>query len=206
MKVGILAFQGAIKEHEVALKKCGALPVQIKTADELAAVDALILPGGESTTMRRLIDRYDMLKPLKRFAASDKPIWGTCAGLILLAGKIADEDISHLGVMDIVVQRNSFGRQVDSFEARLNIKGLERPFPGVFIRAPHIVSVGDEVEVMSEFNGRTVMARQNNFLACSFHPELTDDTRVTAYFVKMIREHLEKQKEFKKAFPDSGIS
>lgn len=206
MKIGILAFQGAIKEHAVALKKCGASPVLVKTQEELASVDALVLPGGESTTMRRLIDRYDMLKTLKRFAASDKPIWGTCAGLILLAANISDEETSHLGVMDVTVQRNSFGRQVDSFEARLDVKGLDRPFPGVFIRAPHIVSVGEEVEVMCEFNGRIVMARQNNLLACSFHPELTDDTRITAYFVKMVREHLAEKKDMKAAFPDSGVS
>lgn len=191
-KIGILALQGAVREHAAAVKRCGAQPVEVKSAEELEKVDGLILPGGESTTMRRLIDTYGLLKPLQRFASLDKPMFGTCAGLILLArtieGQHENQPENHIAVMDIVVQRNSFGRQVDSFEAALTIKDVGRGFPGVFIRAPHIVSVGSDVEVLCEHEGRIVMARQHHLLGCAFHPELTDDTRITSYFVKMVRE------------------
>lgn len=188
LTIGILALQGAVREHAISLKKCGIEAVLVKSADDLQKVDGLILPGGESTTMRRLIDTYDLLKPLKRFATLDKPMFGTCAGLILLARTIADESSNHIGVMDVVVERNSFGRQVNSFEASLNIKGIGQGFPGVFIRAPHIVEVGEGVEVLCEHDGRIVMARQNHLLGCAFHPELTGDLRIISYFVKMVKE------------------
>jgi len=198
-KIGILALQGAVREHAVAVKKCGAQVLEVKTAEDLEKVDALILPGGESTTMRRLINTYGLLKPLQRFASLDKPMFGTCAGLILLAKTIEGQSESHLGIMDIVVQRNSFGRQVDSFEAGLNIKDIGRGFPGVFIRAPHIVSVGSDVEVLCEHDGRIVMVRQQHLLGCAFHPELTDDTRITSYFVKMVREAVSKKAALKQS-------
>jgi len=138
--------------------------------------------------MRRLIDTYDLMKPLKQFISLDRPVFGTCAGLILLAERIAGSDICHIGMMNITVERNSFGRQVNSFEAPLNIKDVGRGFPGVFIRAPHISEAGAGVDVLCEYEGRIVMARQNNLLGCAFHPELTGDQRVMSYFVKMLRE------------------
>lgn len=188
LKVGILALQGAVREHAASLKRCGAEAVEVKNADDLKGLDGLILPGGESTTMRRLIDTYDLMKPLKQFVSLDRPVFGTCAGLILLAARIAGSDTCHIGMMDITVERNSFGRQINSFEAPLSIKDIGRGFPGVFIRAPHIAEVGEGVEVMCEHEGRIVMARQNNLLGCAFHPELTGDQRVMSYFVKMVRE------------------
>lgn len=193
-KIGILALQGAVREHAAALKKCGAEPVLVKCVADMEKIDGLILPGGESTTMRRLIDTYDLFKPLRRLASLDRPIFGTCAGLILLAHTIRGTDESHLGVMDIVVERNSYGRQINSFEASLNIKDIGRAFPGVFIRAPHIAEVGTGVEVLCEHDGRIVMARQENLLGCAFHPELTDDIRVTSYFVKMVRESMARRR------------
>ncbi len=188
LKVGILALQGAVREHAVSLKRCGVEPVIVKQTEDLAIIDGLILPGGESTAIRRLVDTYGFLKPLKQFALHDKPIFGTCAGLILLARTIVGSDISHLGIMDVTVERNSYGRQINSFEAPLNIKDIGKGFPGVFIRAPHIAEIGEGVEVLCEHDGRIVMARQNHLLGCSFHPELTSDQRVMAYFVKMVRE------------------
>ena len=188
LKVGILALQGAVREHAASLKRCGAEAVEVKTADDLKGLDGLILPGGESTTMRRLIDTYDLMKPLKQFISLDRPVFGTCAGLILLAERLAGSDVCHIGMMNITVERNSFGRQINSFEAPLNIKDVGRGFPGVFIRAPHISEVGAGVDVLCEYEGRIVMARQNNLLGCAFHPELTGDQRVMSYFVKMVRE------------------
>lgn len=185
--IGVLALQGAVREHARAIEKCGAKALEVKSADDLQKIDGLILPGGESTTMRRLIDTYDMMKPLKRFISVDKPVFGTCAGLILLARKIEGGDDNHIGMMDIVVRRNSYGRQVNSFETGLEIKDVADDFPGVFIRAPHIVSVEEDVEILCEHDGRIVMARQGCMLGCAFHPELTDDSRVMAYFAKMVR-------------------
>ncbi|MDD2999187.1 MAG: pyridoxal 5'-phosphate synthase glutaminase subunit PdxT [Candidatus Riflebacteria bacterium] len=188
IKIGILALQGAVREHAASVQKCGAEAVQIKSADELKHIDGLILPGGESTTMRRLINTYGLLKPLQDFANLGKPVFGTCAGLILLARSIAGESTCHMGVMDVTVERNSFGRQVNSFEASLDIKNVGQQFPGVFIRAPHIVEAGKDVDILCEYDGRIVMARQKNLLGCAFHPELTEDQRVMHYFVKMVKE------------------
>lgn len=188
VKVGVLALQGAVREHLRALEACGVEAVAIKRKEELAEVDGLILPGGESTTMRRLIDKYDFMESLKDFAESGKPMFGTCAGLILLAKQLVGYTEPHIGVMDVTVERNSFGRQVDSFEADLAIHGVADNFPAVFIRAPHIVEAGENVEILSKHNGRIVAAREGQFLGCSFHPELTDDARLTAYFVGMVKE------------------
>ncbi|NCB39695.1 MAG: pyridoxal 5'-phosphate synthase glutaminase subunit PdxT [Erysipelotrichia bacterium] len=188
IKIGILALQGAVREHTASVQKCGAEAVQIKSADELKNIDGLILPGGESTTMRRLINTYGLLKPLQDFANLGKPVFGTCAGLILLARSIAGESTCHMGVLDVTVERNSFGRQVNSFEASLDIKNVGQQFPGVFIRAPHIVEAGQDVDILCEYDGRIVMARQKNLLGCAFHPELTEDQRVMHYFVKMVKE------------------
>ncbi len=186
MRIGVLALQGAVREHIVSIEQCGAEAVAVKWPKDLEGLDALILPGGESTTMRRLIDRYELMEPLREFADSGKPMFGTCAGLILLAEEVIGADQPHLGVMDVVVERNSFGRQIDSFEADLTIADFDRPFNAVFIRAPHIVSAGPTAEVLCEHNGKIVMARSGQFLGCSFHPELTDDHRITEYFIGMV--------------------
>ncbi|WP_337050716.1 pyridoxal 5'-phosphate synthase glutaminase subunit PdxT [Priestia megaterium] len=188
VKIGVLGLQGAFREHAQALEAAGAEAIIIKKVEQLDEIDGLILPGGESTAMRRLIDKYDFMEPLRQFAQAGKPVFGTCAGLILLAGQVVDREEPHLGVMDITVARNSFGRQRDSFEAALNIKDIGEDFIGVFIRAPHIVEVGENVEVLAMHNDRIVAARQGQFLGCSFHPELTDDARMAQYFVAMVEE------------------
>ncbi|WP_325166722.1 pyridoxal 5'-phosphate synthase glutaminase subunit PdxT [Viridibacillus soli] len=188
MKIGVLALQGAIREHVGAIEAVGADAIIVKRVEQLEELDGLVLPGGESTTMRRLIDRYGMMEALREFAAVGKPMFGTCAGLILLAREVIDQATPHIGVMNVVVERNSFGRQVDSFEMALSLKNIGENFPAVFIRAPHIVAAGPNVEVLAEHEGRIVLAREGPFLGCSFHPELTDDTRIMAYFVKMVRQ------------------
>ncbi|WP_042453764.1 pyridoxal 5'-phosphate synthase glutaminase subunit PdxT [Neobacillus dielmonensis] len=193
IKIGVLALQGAVREHMQSLEACGVEAIAIKHKEELQEVDGLILPGGESTTMRRLIDKYDFMDALKGLAAEGKPMFGTCAGLILLAKHLIGYNEPHIGVMDVTVERNSFGRQVDSFEADLAITGVADDFPAVFIRAPHIVDAGENVEVLCKHNGRIVAARDGQFLGCSFHPELTDDHRITAYFVEMVKEAKQKQ-------------
>ena len=186
MKIGVLALQGAVREHVQAIQACGAEAVVVKKAADLAELDGLVLPGGESTAMRRLIDRAALLEPLKEFAQAEKPMFGTCAGLVLLATEIDGQEAAHLGVMDMTVARNSFGRQVDSFEADLDIVGIDAPFPAVFIRAPHIVRAGADVEVLCEYEGRIVLARSGPFLSCSFHPELTGDHRLMQLFLDMV--------------------
>ncbi|HZH59982.1 MAG TPA: pyridoxal 5'-phosphate synthase glutaminase subunit PdxT [Metabacillus sp.] len=188
LKIGVLGLQGAVREHIRSIEACEAEGVIVKTVDQLADLDGLIIPGGESTTMRRLIDKYSFMEPLKEFAASGKPMFGTCAGLILMAKNIVGYDEPHLGLLDVTVERNSFGRQKDSFEAELMITGVGEDFVGVFIRAPHIVEVGEDVEILSKHNGRIVAARQGQFLGCSFHPELTDDNRMTQLFINMVKE------------------
>jgi 5'-phosphate synthase pdxT subunit len=138
--------------------------------------------------MRRLIDKYNFMEPLRKFGQDGKPMFGTCAGLILLAKNLVGYNEFHLGLLDVTVERNSFGRQKDSFEAELMITGVGEDFVGVFIRAPHIVEVGEDVEILSKHNGRIVAARQGQFLGCSFHPELTDDHRMTQLFINMVKE------------------
>lgn len=189
LTIGVLGLQGAVREHIQSIEACAAEGKNIKRAEELASVDGLIIPGGESTTMRRLMDTYQFIEPIKAFAAEGKPIFGTCAGLIMLAKHIEDRDDAHLGLLNVSVARNSFGRQVDSFEADLEVKGLDAPFTGVFIRAPHIISADESVDIMAEYDGRIVMAKENNILGCSFHPELTDDHRLTQLFVEMVKSY-----------------
>ncbi|MEC0903988.1 MULTISPECIES: pyridoxal 5'-phosphate synthase glutaminase subunit PdxT [Bacillus] len=188
VKIGVLGLQGAVREHVKSVEASGAEAVVVKRIEQLEEIDGLILPGGESTTMRRLIDKYDFMEPLRTFAKSGKPMFGTCAGMILLAKTLIGYDEAHIGAMDITVERNAFGRQKDSFEAVLSIKGVGEDFVGVFIRAPYVVDVADDVEVLSTHGDRMVAVRQGPFLAASFHPELTDDHRVTAYFVEMVKE------------------
>ncbi|SEO40024.1 5'-phosphate synthase pdxT subunit [Amphibacillus marinus] len=186
VKVGVLGLQGAVREHINAIERCGAEGIIIKKVEQLAGIDGLILPGGESTTMRRLINHYHFLEPLKRFGGQGKPIFGTCAGLILLAKEIAGQDDAHLELMDIKVERNAFGRQRESFEANLAIKHVAPDFEAVFIRAPYILEIGSTVEVLATFNNAVVAAKQGALLCTSFHPELTNDDRLIAYFVEMV--------------------
>lgn len=188
VKIGVLGLQGAVREHVKSVEASGAEAVVVKRIEQLEEIDGLILPGGESTTMRRLIDKYAFMEPLRTFAKSGKPMFGTCAGMILLAKTLIGYEEAHTGAMDITVERNAFGRQKDSFEAALSIEGVGEDFIGVFIRAPYVVEVADNVEVLSKHGDRMVAVRQDQFLAASFHPELTDDHRVTAYFVEMVKE------------------
>lgn len=187
-RIGVLGLQGAVREHVRSIEENGAEAVLVKWPEQLGDVDGLILPGGESTTMRRLIDRYGFLEPLRAFGESGRPMFGTCAGLILLAGEVVGYEEPHLGLMNITVERNSFGRQKESFEADLSIKGVANSYNAVFIRAPHIVAAGEGTDVLSEWDGRIVMARDRHYLGCSFHPELTDDHRITRFFIGMAEE------------------
>ncbi|MGR6002749.1 pyridoxal 5'-phosphate synthase glutaminase subunit PdxT [Bacillus cereus] len=188
VKIGVLGLQGAVREHVKSVEASGAEAVVVKRIEQLEEIDGLILPGGESTTMRRLIDKYAFMEPLRTFAKSGKPMFGTCAGMILLAKTLIGYEEAHIGAMDITVERNAFGRQKDSFEVALSIEGVGEDFVGVFIRAPYVVEVADNVEVLSKHGDRMVAVRQDQFLVASFHPELTDDHRVTAYFVEMVKE------------------
>ncbi len=188
LKVGVLGLQGAVREHVNSLLACSAQPFVVKNVADLQQVDGLIIPGGESTAIRKLIDNAGLSPALNRFNDLGKPIFGTCAGLILLARRLSGQEKHQLGFMDIMVQRNSFGRQVDSFETDLQIKGLEAPFNAVFIRAPHIVEAGEGVEVLATYEERIVMVKQKHLLGCSFHPELTDDDRITRLFLQMVKD------------------
>ncbi len=194
VKIGVLALQGAVREHVKCLEAPTTEVVVVKKVEQLADLDGLVLPGGESTTMRRLIDLYGFYEPLKQFAADGKPMFGTCAGLILMADQIVDRETGHLSVINMKVQRNAFGRQRESFEADLHVTGVGEDIRAVFIRAPLIVEVGEDVEVLSKYGEEIVAARQGRFLACSFHPELTDDHRFHQFFVSMVEEAKEDSK------------
>jgi 5'-phosphate synthase pdxT subunit len=184
IKVGVLALQGAFIEHEAALRSLGAQAVEVRLPAQLDDLDALIIPGGESTTIGKLAVTFRLLEPLRAFAAH-KPVWGTCAGMIMLAKDIG-RDQPLIGVMDIVVDRNAFGRQVDSFETDLTVPELgPQPFKAVFIRAPLVRAVGDGAHVLARLDdGGIVAVRQGHWLATAFHPELTPDTRFHRYFLR----------------------
>jgi 5'-phosphate synthase pdxT subunit len=185
---GVLAVQGDFREHLQALQRLGLEGAAVRTPQEVAQVQGLILPGGESTTIGKLMARYGLLESIRELVASGRPLFGTCAGMILMAKQIgaAAEDQPALGVMDIAVERNAFGRQLDSFEANIEVKGVGGgPVRAVFIRAPIITGLSDGVEVLASYEGRVVAARQNNMLVLSFHPELTEDGRLHRYFVQM---------------------
>ena len=187
MKVGVLALQGAFREHIEALAALGADTVPVRLPEHLAAVDAIVLPGGESTTIGRLLVTSELLEPLRARLADGMPALGTCAGLILLASEVLDggPDQPALGALDLSVRRNGYGRQRESFEADLDVTGLGGGrFPGVFIRAPVVERLGDGVEVVCELDGRPVMVRQGAVTACSFHPELSGDLRVHERFLR----------------------
>ncbi len=189
MKVGVLALQGAVTEHIRSIELAGVEAVAVKKIEELADVQGLIIPGGESTTIGKLMRKYGFIEAIRAFSAAGKPIFGTCAGLIVLAERIEGQDEAHLELMDITVARNAFGRQRESFETDLSIKGIDEPVRAVFIRAPLITSVGNQVEVLSTYQDEIVTARQGHLLVSSYHPELTDDYRLHQYFVDMVRAH-----------------
>jgi len=189
MKIGVLALQGAFIEHIGILQQLGVEAPAVRLPHELAGLDGLIIPGGESTTILRLMQSFDLFQPLKGLAQAGFPIWGTCAGMICLAKKMANNrDVEPLGVMDIIVRRNAFGRQVDSFETDLEVPALgDGPFPAVFIRAPIIEVVGSGVEILGKLpDGPVVAARQGKLVVSSFHPELTDDFRFHRYFSQIV--------------------
>jgi 5'-phosphate synthase pdxT subunit len=188
MKVGVLALQGAFIEHAKMLRELGAEVVEVRLPEHLEGLDALIIPGGESTTIGKLATEYGLIEPLREFA-KNKPTWGTCAGMIFLAKDIGHDRQPILGLMDLKVDRNAFGRQVDSFEADLNISGVEGgPFHTVFIRAPIATAAGDDVEVLAKMDDdRIVAARQGHLLATAFHPELTGDSRLHKYFLSLAK-------------------
>lgn len=188
MEVGVLALQGDFAEHIAVLKRLGVTGREIRLPEQLEDMNGLIIPGGESTTLSRLMSIYSMREPIERMSRQGKAIWGTCAGMIMVAQEITEEDPVPLKLMDIGVLRNGYGRQVDSFEQDLQVIDLgPTPFHGVFIRAPVITRVGREVKVMATLpDGQPVAVRQGNLLATSFHPELTADNRLHQYFLDLI--------------------
>ena len=199
LKIGVLALQGAFLEHANMLRKLGANPVEVRLPEDLTDLDGLIIPGGESTTIGKLATQFNLMEPLKDLIQRGQPVWGTCAGLIFLAKNIGETGSGghvvppRLAVMDITVDRNAFGRQVDSFEADLSLKFAEADtlFRAVFIRAPRIEAVGAGVEVLAELDdGSAVAARQNSLLVTAFHPELTPDLRFHQYFLEMVKHSL----------------
>jgi 5'-phosphate synthase pdxT subunit len=189
MKIGVLALQGAFIEHQKMLEQLGVEVVQVRLPEQLADLDGLIIPGGESTTIGKLATQFNLIEPLRRFAC-EKPVWGTCAGMIFLAKNIG-RDQPILNVMDIEVNRNAFGRQIDSFETLLNVAGMDEPFHAIFIRAPVVTSVNENagVQILAKLDdGRIVAVRQGKWLATAFHPELTGDSRFHALFLKILEE------------------
>ncbi len=189
--IGVLALQGDVREHMAALARAGAEAVPVRTREEIAAVDGLIIPGGESTTVGKLLERFDLMETVRALPGEGKPIFGTCTGMILLAKDVENSGVHQPrpAIMDIAVRRNAFGRQVDSFEEDLPVAGVDGgPVRAVFIRAPYVTEVRPGVEVLAEFQGHPVLVREGDLLAAAFHPELTDDSRVHAYFVQMVRE------------------
>lgn len=191
-KVGVLALQGAFIEHITALRCLGVEAVLVRLPKQLEGLDGLIIPGGESTTMTRLMQSYELVEPIKEFAKEGKPVWGTCAGMILMAAQLSEANGQTLGLMDIQVKRNAFGRQVDSFEVDLSMPALGKDnFRAIFIRAPLIERAGSGVDVLAKLEGGVVVAaRQKHLLVCAFHPELNNDLRFHDYFIQII-EHSE---------------
>jgi 5'-phosphate synthase pdxT subunit len=184
--VGVLALQGDVREHLNTLEALGVTAIPVKRLDHLDRIDALVIPGGESTTIGKMAHRFGLLQPLREAVAGGLPVYGTCAGLIFLAGAVTEGDQPLLGVLDVVVRRNAFGRQNESFESDLDIAGLDDPFHAVFIRAPWVEKVGSEVEVLATVDEHAVMVRQGRILASSFHPELTGDGRIHQMLLELI--------------------
>ena len=188
--VGILALQGAFKAHELAVQQCGGTTLQVRTPEDLDCVDALVMPGGESTTMSHLLTTSELFDPIAKRLSDDMPVFGTCAGMILLAQKVHDArpDQWSFAALDIDVRRNAYGRQVDSFECDVDVTGLDDEFHAVFIRAPRVERVGDGVEVLAHHEGVPVLVRQGHMMAASFNPELTPDVRIHEQFLSMVTE------------------
>lgn len=184
MQVGVLALQGAVREHVRTLQRLGVAVGLVRQPEDLFGLDALVLPGGESTAMRRLMDMADLLQPLREFSTR-KPVLATCAGAILLAQRIAGQDGAHLGLLDVTIERNAYGSQLDSFQREGVMSGVGS-FPMVLIRAPLFSDLGPGVEVLAELDGQIIAVRQQQLLALSFHPEMTDDLRVHQFFLNMV--------------------
>lgn len=189
MIIGVSGIQGDFREHKWMIEKLGHESYVVRTPEDLDKVDGLIIPGGESTTMIRIMKRIGLFEKLKEKILNGLPVYGTCAGLIVLAKEIENYPQESLGVIDIKVMRNAYGRQVDSFNEMVEIKGFDKPFKAIFIRAPRVDAWGPEVEILSTLNNHPIMLRQKNVLVTSFHPELTDDTRVHEYFIKMVEDY-----------------
>lgn len=188
MKIGVLAFQGGVIEHIKQIEALGHEAVKVKKESDLEGIEGIILPGGESTTMSKLLNITGMMEPLRKKIEEGLPTWGTCAGMILLAKDIDGEDKSHLGVMNIKVKRNAFGTQIDSFTTRKAINKVSvEPIDLVFIRAPYVESCGEKVQVLCEIDGRIVAVKENNIIATSFHPELTKDLTFLKYFLEIVK-------------------
>ena len=185
-RVGVLALQGDVREHLSILDGLGVEAFGVNKPDQLSDIDSLVIPGGESTTIGKMAVRFGLVAPLRAAIEGGLPVYGTCAGMILLAGAVTEGDQPLLGGLDVVVKRNAFGRQNESFEAELEVDGLETPFHAVFIRAPWIEKVGSDVEVLSEVDEHPVMVRQGRILATSFHPELTGDGRIHRMLLDLI--------------------
>ena len=182
MKAGVLALQGDFREHGRMLAEAGATPVEVRNADDLAEVGCLVIPGGESTTMAKLARAYDLVEPVRERAAQGMPIFGTCAGMIVLARRVEGGD-PLFAVMDIGLQRNAYGRQVDSFEDQVDVEGIDHAVRGVFIRAPKITEVGQDVRILARHEGDPVVLEQGNLLVSSFHPELIGETGLHRYLL-----------------------
>lgn len=186
MKAGVLALQGDFREHARVFADLGASPVEVRTPEELAGVDALAIPGGESTTIGKLANAYGLVEPIRERARAGMPILGTCAGMIVLAERVIDGE-PLLSLLDVTVRRNAYGRQVDSFESDVDVQGIDHPVRGVFIRAPWIEEIGSDVEVLARLEDRPVVLRQGSLLAASFHPELVGESALHAYFLSLSR-------------------
>ncbi|MBP8613052.1 MAG: pyridoxal 5'-phosphate synthase glutaminase subunit PdxT [Candidatus Atribacteria bacterium] len=186
MRIGVLALQGAVSEHIAMLNKLGVEALAVKNAEEIKNIDGLILPGGESTTMGRLITKFNLAPIIKKRINEGMPVYGTCAGMILLAKRIKNNEQFSLDVLDVTIVRNAFGRQVDSMEIDLDVKGLDSPFHAIFIRAPVAIELGSGVEALASVNEGIVFVRQGNIFASSFHPELGNDVRIHKMFLESV--------------------
>jgi 5'-phosphate synthase pdxT subunit len=186
--IGVLAMQGAYHKHSLMVESLGAEAIEVRTAEDIEKISGLIIPGGESTVMSKLLARNGLIEPLRRRALNGMPVFGTCAGMIILAKEVDDFNLPLPGLMDISVHRNAYGRQLESFEAAVTVKGIgEEPVTGIFIRAPKITRCGAGVDILAEYEDVPILVRENHFLASSFHPELTGDPRIHALFLSMIK-------------------
>ncbi len=186
MRIGVLAFQGDVREHIQAIEKAGGKAMPVKRAVEISKLDGLIIPGGESTTIARFIKEEGLTEPIRAQVSSGMPIYGTCAGLIILARRVENNAVFSLKILDVEVKRNAYGRQRESFEDEIEVEGFETPYRGVFIRAPLISKVGPQVKVLARYQGKPVLVLEKNVLASTFHPELTSDDRIHRLFLSLI--------------------